>query len=138
MIHYYTAIKTLLSINVYFGVQIAFLRLIKEDKMKKVIMKSLLVFTTLVFTVTSAMAAKPEDVIDKLNVFPSGKKYAMNITVKSGKGKEATAITELQTVDPRTPEFNVDDATMEQLRMILLLMCVPGFWQSIPTNIQLR
>ncbi len=106
--------------------------------MKKVIMKSLLVFTMLVFTVSSAMAAKPEDVIDKLNVFPSGKKYAMNITVKSGKGKEATAITELQTVDPRTPEFNVDDATMEQLRMILLLMCVPGFWQSIPTNIQLR
>jgi hypothetical protein len=143
LIHYYTAIKTLLSINVYFGAQIAFLRLIKEDKikedkMKKVIMKSLLVFTMLVFTVSSAMAAKPEDVIDKLNVFPSGKKYAINITVKSGKGKEATAITELQTVDPRTPEFNGDDATMEQLRMILLLMCMPGFWHTIPMNIQLR
>ena len=106
--------------------------------MKKVIIKSLLVFTMLVFMVSSAMAAKPEDVIDKSNVFPSGKHYAMNMTGKSGKGKEASTTTELQTVDPYTSAFDGDDATMEQLRMILLLMCMPGFWEAIPTNIQLR
>jgi hypothetical protein len=106
--------------------------------MKKVIIKSLLVFTMLVFMVGSVMAAKPEDVIDKSNVFPSGKQYAMNMTGKSGKGKEASTSTELQTVAPRTSTFDSDDESIEQLRMILLLMCMPGFWESIPTNIQLH
>jgi hypothetical protein len=106
--------------------------------MKKVIIKSLLVFSMLVFMVSSAMAAKPEDVIDKSNVFPIGKHYAMNMTGKSGKGKEASTTTELQTVDPRASTFDSDNESLEQLRMILLLMCMPGFWESIPTNIQLR
>ncbi len=112
-----------------------------EDKMKKIIIKSLLVFTMVVFMVSSSMAAKPEDVIDKSNVFPSGKHYAMNMTVKPGKpskGKEASTTTELQTDDPRTSAFDSDDESIEQLRMILLLMCMPGFWESIPTNTQLR
>ncbi len=109
--------------------------------MKKVIIKSLLVFTMLVFMVSSAMAAKPEDVIDKSNVFPSGKHYAMIMTVKPGnpsRGKEASTTTELQTVDPRTSTFDSDDESIEQLRTILLLMCMPGLWESIPTNTQLR
>ena len=117
--------------------------------MKNVIVKSLLVFTMLLFMVGSAMAAKPEDVIDKSNVFPSGKHYAMNMTGKSGKGEKASTTTvsdsvesmtrgELQTVDPSTAAYDSDDESMDQLRMILLLMCMPGFWESMPTNIQLR
>ncbi|HDY68686.1 hypothetical protein LCGC14_1438840 [marine sediment metagenome] len=106
--------------------------------MKKVIIKSLLVFTMMVFMASSAMAAKPEDVIDKSNVFPSGKHYAMNMTGKSGKGKEASTTTELQTVNPSKSSPDSDDESIEQLRMILLLMCMPGFWESIPTNTQLR
>ncbi len=109
-----------------------------EDNMKKVIIKSLLVFTMLVFMVSSAMAAKPGDVIDKSNVFPSGKHYAMNMTGKSGKDKEVSTTTELQTDDPRTSAFDSDDESIEQLRMILLLMCMPGFWENIPTNTQLQ
>ncbi len=93
--------------------------------MKKVIMESLLVFTILVFMVHPAMAAKPEDVTDnKSNVFPSDKLYAMNITGKSGKGKKATATTELQTFDAYISASDGDDATMEQLRMIMLLLLV--------------
>ncbi len=106
--------------------------------MKKVIMKSLLVLTMLVFMVSSAMAAKPKDAIDNLNVFPSGKDYTLVMTGKSGKGKKATATTELQTFDPYISPSDGDDATMEQLRMILLLMCMPATWQTIPMNIQLR
>ncbi len=92
--------------------------------MKKVIMKSLLVFTMLVFMVSSAMAAKPEDVLEKSNVFPSGKYYAMNMTGKSDEGKKTSAITELQTVVPCISASDGDDATMEQLRMILFLLCI--------------
>jgi hypothetical protein len=92
--------------------------------MKKVIIGNLLVFTVLVFAVSSAIAAKPEDVMDNSNVFPSGKEYALNMAGKTGKGKKATAITEMQTVDPCTLVFDVDDATMEQLRMILVLLCI--------------
>ncbi len=106
--------------------------------MKKVIMKSLLVFTMLVFMVSSAMAAKPEDVIDKPNIFLNGKHYALNMTGKSGKGKEASTTTEPQTVNPSKSAPDSDDESMEQLRMILLLMCMPGFWESIPMNTQLR
>jgi hypothetical protein len=94
-------------------------------KMKKIITESLLVFTILVFMVHPAMAAKPEDVIDnKSNVFPSYKLYAMNITGKSGNDKEATTITELQT-DASSPS-NIDghEPSMEQLRMIMLLLLV--------------
>jgi hypothetical protein len=93
--------------------------------MKKIITESLLVFTILVFTVHPAMAAKPEDVIDnKSNVFPSDKLYAMNITGKSGNDKEATTIAKLQT-DASSPS-NIDghEPSMEQLRMIMLLMLV--------------
>ncbi len=86
----------------------------------------------------SAMAAKPEDVIDKSNVFPNAKHYAMNMTGKSGKGMEASTTIELQTDDPSTSSLDNDDESMDQLRMILLLMCMPGFWESIPTNTQLR
>ncbi|MBO1224547.1 MAG: hypothetical protein JYX80_08950 [Candidatus Scalindua sediminis] len=92
--------------------------------MKKVIMKSLLVFTFLVFMVSSAMAAKTEDVLDKSNVFPSGKYYAMNMTGKSDKGEKTSAINELQTVVPCISLSDGDDTTMEQLRMILLLLCM--------------
>ena len=92
--------------------------------MKKVIMKSLLVFTMLVFMVSSAMAAKPEDVLDKSNVFPSGKYYAMNMTGKSDKGQKASAITELQTVVTCISASDGDDTTMEQLKMILFLLCI--------------
>ncbi len=92
--------------------------------MKKVIMKSLLVFTMLVFMVSSAMAAKPEDVLYKSNGFPSGKYYAMNMTGKSDKGKKTSAINELQTVVPCISASDGDDTTMEQLRMILFLLCI--------------
>ena len=91
--------------------------------MKKLIMESLLVFTILVFMVHPAMAAKPEDVTNnKSNVFPSNKLYAMNITGKSGNDKEATTITELQT-DASSP-LNIDghEASVEQLRMIIVLL----------------
>jgi Skp family chaperone for outer membrane proteins len=106
--------------------------------MKKMITKSLLVVTMLVFTVTSAIAAKHEGIIDKSNVFQSSKKHAMNITGISGKDKKATTTTELQTVDSNTSAFDGDDVTMEQLRLIILLMCLPVSWQAIPMNIQLR
>ncbi len=107
--------------------------------MKKLIMESLLAFTILVFMVSSAMAEKPEDVIDNSNVSPSGKDYALNMTGKSDEGKKATAITELQTVVPCiSASDGDDDTTMEQLRIILLLMCMPATWQTIPMNIQLR
>ncbi len=92
--------------------------------LKRVIVKCLLVFTMLVFMVSSAMAAKPEDVIDNSNVFPGGKKHAMNMTGKSSKGKKAIVTTELQTVDPCTSAFDSDDAAMEQLRMILVLLWI--------------
>ncbi len=106
--------------------------------MKKLIMESLLVFAMLVFVASSAMAEKPEDVIDNSNVFQSGKDYTLIMTGKSGKGKKATATTELQTFDAYISASDGDDATMEQLRMILVLMCLPGTWQTIPMNIQLR
>ena len=92
--------------------------------MKKVIVKSLLVFTIVVFMVSSAMAAKPEDVIDNSNVFQSGKDYTLIMTGKSGKDKKATATTELQTFDPYISPSDGDDTTMEQLRMILFLLCI--------------
>ncbi len=105
--------------------------------MKKLITESLLVFTMLVFVASSAMAAKPEDVIDnKSNVLPSVKLYAMNMTGKSG--KKATATTELRTTDPDTPVSDGNDIKMEQLRMILLILCMPGPWQSISMNLQLQ
>jgi hypothetical protein len=92
--------------------------------MKKLIMESLLVFAVLVFVASSAMAEKPEDVMDnKSNVFQSGKRYAMNMTGKSDKGKKATSTTERQTFDPYISASDGDDATMKQLRMILFLMC---------------
>jgi hypothetical protein len=62
----------------------------------------------------------------------------MNITGISGKDKKATTTTELQTVDSNTSAFDGDDVTMEQLRLIILLMCLPVSWQAIPMNIQLR
>ncbi len=92
--------------------------------MKKLIMESLLAFTIVVFMVSSAMAEKPEDVIDNSNVSPSGKDYALNMTGKSDEGKKATAITELQTVVPCISPSDGDDTTMEQLRMILFLLCI--------------
>ncbi len=105
--------------------------------MKKLIMEGLLVFAMLVFVAGSTMAAKPEDVIDnKSNVLPGVKLYAMNMTGKSG--KKATATTELQTTDPNTPVSDGNDIKMEQLRMILLILCMPGPWQSISMNLQLQ
>ncbi len=92
--------------------------------MKKLIMESLLVLTIVVFMVSSAMAEKPEDVIDNSNVFQSGKDYTLIMTGKSGKGKKATATTELQTFDPYISPSDGDDTTMEQLRMILFLLCI--------------
>ncbi len=92
--------------------------------LKRVIVKSLLVFTMLVFMVSSAMTAKPEDVIDNSNVFTGGKKNAMNMTGKSSKSKKTSAITELQTVVPCISASYGDDTTMEQLRMILFLLCI--------------
>jgi hypothetical protein len=90
--------------------------------MKKLIMETLLVFAMLVFMASSAMAEKPEDIMGNSNVLPSGKKYALNITGKSGNDKEATTITELQT-DASSP-LNIDghEAYMEQLRMIMILL----------------
>jgi hypothetical protein len=107
--------------------------------MKKLIMKSLLVFAMLAFVASPAMAAKPEDVIDnKSNVLPGDKLYAMNMTGKSD--KKATATTELQTTDPDTPVSDGNDINinMEQLKMILLILCMPGPWQGIAMNIQLQ
>jgi hypothetical protein len=92
--------------------------------MKKLIMESLLVLTIVVFMVSSAMAEKPEDVIDNSNVFQSGKDYTLIMTGKSGKGKKATTTTELQTFDPYISPSDGDDTTMEQLRMILFLLCI--------------
>jgi len=91
--------------------------------MKKLIMVSLLVFAMLVFVASSAMAEKPEDVMGNSNVLPSGKKYVLNITGKSGNDKEATTITELQTEVASSPS-NIDghEASMEQLRMLVLLL----------------
>ena len=107
--------------------------------MKKLIMESLLVFAMLVFVASPARAEKPEDVMDnKSNVFQSSKRYAMNMTGKSGKDKKATSTTELQTFDPYISAPDGNDATMKQLRMILLILCMPGPWQSISMNIQLQ
>ncbi len=106
-------------------------------KMKKIITENLLVFTMLVFMVSPAMAAatEPEDVMDnKPNVFQSGKRYAINMT-----GKEATSIiTELLTTNPNTPVSDGNDTDMEQLKMILLILCMPGPWQGISMNLQLQ
>ena len=91
----------------------------------------------LVFVASPAMAEKPEDVIDnKSNVFQSGKLYAMNMTGKSV--KDATATTELQTTDPDTPVSDGNDISMKHLKMILLVLCMPGPWQGIAMNIQLQ
>ncbi len=92
--------------------------------MKKLIMESLLVFTILVFMVHPAMAAKPEDVIDNSNVFPSDKLYAMNITGKSGNDKEATTITELQTDVSSPSNIDGNESSTERQRMIMLLLLV--------------
>ncbi len=106
-------------------------------KIKKIITESLLVLTMLVFVVSPAMAAEPGDVMDnKSNVLPSDKLYAMNMTGKSG--KDATATTELLTTDPNTPVSDGNDTDMEQLKMILLILCMPGPWQSISMNLQLQ
>ncbi len=106
--------------------------------MKKLIMESLLVFAMLVFVASPAMAEKPEDVIDNSNVFQSGKDYTLIMTGKSGKGKKATATTEWQTFDPYISAPDGNDTNMEQLKMILLILCMPGPWQSISMNIQLQ
>ena len=107
--------------------------------MKKLIMESLLVFAMLVFVASPAMAEKPEDVMDnKSNVFQSSKRYAMNMTGKSDKDKKATSTTELQTFDPCISAPDGNDTTMKQLRMILLILCMPGPWQGISMNIQLQ
>lgn len=105
--------------------------------MKKIVMKSLLVVTILVFTATSSIAARHEGTIDKSNVFQSSKKYDMNITGMPGKDKKVATTSELQRIAPYKTAFN-DDITMEQLRLILLLMCLPVSWQAIPMNIQLQ
>jgi hypothetical protein len=109
-------------------------------KMKKIIMKSLSVLTIVVFMVSSAMAEKSEYIVDDSNVFPSGKHYALNMTGKTDKAKKATAAIELQTSDPyiSPSDCGGGDAATEKLRMILLLMCMPATWQTIPMNIQLR
>ena len=90
--------------------------------MKKLIMVSLLVFAMLVFVASSAMAEKPEDVMGNSNVLPSGKKYALNITGKSGNDKEATTITELQTDASSPSNIDGNEASMEELRMIIVLL----------------
>ena len=90
--------------------------------MKKLIMVSLLVFAMLVFVASSAMAEKPEDIIDNSNVFQSGKKYALNIADKSGNDKEATTITELQTEASSPSNIDGHEASMEELRMLVLLL----------------
>ncbi len=90
--------------------------------MKKLIMVSLLVFAMLVFVASSAMAEKPEDIMGNSNVLPSGKKYALNITDKSGNDKEATTITELQTEASSPSNIDGHEASMEQLRMLVLLL----------------
>ena len=90
--------------------------------MKKLIMVSLLVFAMLVFVASSAMAEKPEDVMGNSNVFQSGKKYALNIADKSGNDKEATTITELQTEASSPSNIDGHEASMEQLRMLMLLL----------------
>jgi hypothetical protein len=90
--------------------------------MKKLIMESLLVFAMLVFVASSAMAEKPEDIMGYSNVLPSGKKYALNITGKSGNDKEATTITELQTDASSPSNIEGHEASTEQLRMIIILL----------------
>jgi hypothetical protein len=92
--------------------------------MKKLITESLLVFAMLVFVASSAMAEMPEDVIDNSNVFQRGKNYTQIMTGKSGKGKKVTGTTELQTFDPYISSPDGDDATMEQLRMIVVLLFI--------------
>ncbi len=87
--------------------------------MKKMIMKSLLVFIILIFTVSAAMA---EDVICNSNVLPSGKKYALNITGKSGNDKETTTITELQTGASCPSNIDGHEPSTKQLRMIMILL----------------
>ncbi len=106
--------------------------------MKKIITERLLVFTMLVFMVHPAMAAEPGDITDnKSNVLPSDKLYAMNMTDKSD--KDATSIiTELLTTDPNTSVSDGNDIDMEQLKMILLILCMPGPWQGISMNLQLQ
>ncbi len=90
--------------------------------MKKLIMVSLLVFAMLVFVASSAMAEKPEDVMGNSNVLLSGKKYDLNITGKSGNDKEATTITELQTEASSPSNIDGHEASMDQLRMLMLLL----------------
>ena len=90
--------------------------------MKKLIMESLLVFAMLVFVASSAMAEKPEDIMGYSNVLPSGKKYALNIIGKSGNDKEATTITELQTDASSPLDIDGHEASVEQLRMIIVLL----------------
>ena len=108
--------------------------------MKKIITESLLVFTMMVFLVSPAMAAaaEPGDIMDnKSNVLSSDKLYAMNTTGKSG--KDATSIiTELLPTDTKTPVSDGNDTDMEQLKKILLILCMPGSWQSICMNLQLQ
>jgi len=90
--------------------------------MKKLIMVSLLVFAMLVFVASSAMAEKPEDVMGNSNILPSGKKYALNITGKSGNNKEATTITELQTEASSPSNIDGNKSSTEQLRMLIVLL----------------
>ena len=90
--------------------------------MKKLIMESLLVFAMLVFVAGSVMAEEPEDVMGNSNVLPSGKKYALNITYKSGNDKEVTTITELQTEASSPSNIDGHEASMEELRMIIVLL----------------
>ena len=106
--------------------------------MKKIITENLLVFTMLVFMVSPAMATEPGDIMDnKPNVFQSNNLYAMNMTGKSS--KDATSIiTELLTTNPNTPVSDGNDTDMEQLKMILLILCMPGPWQGISMNLQLQ
>ncbi len=90
--------------------------------MKKLIIESLLIFAMLVFVASSAMAEKPEDIMGHSNVLPSGKKYALNITGKSGNDKEATTITELQTEASSPSNIDGNESSAEQLRMIMILL----------------
>ncbi len=92
--------------------------------MKKLITESLLVFAMLVFVASSAMAEMPEDVIDNSNVFQRGQNYTQIMTGKSGNDKEATTITELQTEASSPSNIDGNEPSMEQLRMIMLLLLV--------------
>ena len=90
--------------------------------MKKLIMESLLVFAMLVFVASPAMAEKPEDIMGNSNVLPSGNKYALNIADTSGNDKVAATITELQTEASSPSNIDEHEASMEQLRMIMILL----------------